>query len=115
MGEKSRAVLDAADIWLAALNEMELLGETPSLQEKLAEAETKARVRSQSVAPRRRQGQRLRLSEWRPAGPVPATPERSSGRPSRVPARQDRAKAALGMIFSTAALAIGWAEAFWRV
>ena len=41
MGEKSRAVLDAADMWLAALDAMELLGKTPSLREELAEAETK--------------------------------------------------------------------------
>ena len=41
MGERSRAVLDAADIWLVALEAIELLGETPSLQEELAEAETK--------------------------------------------------------------------------
>ena len=39
MGEKSRAVLDAADMWLAALDTIELLGERPSLQEKLGEAE----------------------------------------------------------------------------
>ncbi len=41
MGEKSRAVLDAADVWLAAIETQDLLGETPSLQEELAEAETK--------------------------------------------------------------------------
>ena len=44
MGERSRAVLDAADMWLATLDEMELLGETPSLEEELAEVETKLAV-----------------------------------------------------------------------
>ena len=41
MGERSSAVLDAAGMWLATLDWMELLGDTPSLQEELAEAETK--------------------------------------------------------------------------
>jgi hypothetical protein len=53
MGEKSRAVLDAADMWLAALDTMELFGKTQSLQEELAEAETKL-----SAA----------VKEWRVAG-----------------------------------------------
>jgi hypothetical protein len=41
MGEKSRAVLDAADLWLAAIETQELVGKTPSSQEELAEAEAK--------------------------------------------------------------------------
>jgi hypothetical protein len=38
-----------------------------------------------------------------------------SGQLSRLPTRGDLAKAALGIIISTAALVILWAEAFWRV
>ena len=38
-----------------------------------------------------------------------------AGRLSRLPTRGDLAKAALGIIISTAALVILWAEAFWRV
>ena len=34
---------------------------------------------------------------------------------SRLPTRRDLAMAALGIIMSTAALVILWAEAFWRV
>ena len=37
MGENSRAVLDAAEEWLAALDAQELYGATPSLEEELAE------------------------------------------------------------------------------
>ena len=36
MGEKSRAVLDAADKWLVTIETMELLGKTPSLGQELA-------------------------------------------------------------------------------
>lgn len=39
MSETSRAVLDAADIWLAAIEAQEIFGKTPSLEEELAEAE----------------------------------------------------------------------------
>jgi hypothetical protein len=48
MGEKSRAVLDAADKWLAAIDTQELYGATPSLEEELAEmeAELAAAVRA---------------------------------------------------------------------
>jgi hypothetical protein len=48
MGEKSRAVLDAADKWLAAIDAQEQYGTTPSLAEELAEmeAELAAAVRS---------------------------------------------------------------------
>jgi hypothetical protein len=38
-----------------------------------------------------------------------------AGRLARLPTRGDLAKAALGIIISTAALVILWAEAFWRV
>ena len=34
---------------------------------------------------------------------------------ARLPTRRDLAKAALGIIISTAALVILWAEAFWRL
>jgi hypothetical protein len=37
------------------------------------------------------------------------------GRLSRLPTRGDLAKAALGIIVSTAALVILWAEAFWHL
>ena len=37
------------------------------------------------------------------------------GQLARLPARRDLAKAALGIIISTAALVILWAEAFWRL
>ena len=37
------------------------------------------------------------------------------GQLARLPTRRDLAKAALGIIISTAALVILWAEAFWRV
>jgi hypothetical protein len=48
MGEKSRAVLNAADQWLAAVDAQEQYGATPSLAEELAEmeAELAAAVRS---------------------------------------------------------------------
>ena len=36
------------------------------------------------------------------------------GQLARLPTRGDLAKAALGIIISTAALVILWAEAFWR-
>jgi hypothetical protein len=39
MGEKSNAVLDAADKWLATIDAQELYGATPSLEEELAEME----------------------------------------------------------------------------
>jgi hypothetical protein len=38
-----------------------------------------------------------------------------AGQLARVPTRRDLAMAALGIIISTAALVILWAEAFWRV
>jgi hypothetical protein len=38
-----------------------------------------------------------------------------AGRLARLPTRRDLAMAALGIIMSTAALVILWAEAFWRV
>jgi hypothetical protein len=38
-----------------------------------------------------------------------------SGQFARLPTRRDLAMAALGIIMSTAALVILWAEAFWRV
>ena len=38
-----------------------------------------------------------------------------AGQLARLPARRDLAKAALGIIISTAALVILWAEAFWRL
>jgi hypothetical protein len=38
-----------------------------------------------------------------------------AGRIARLPTRGDLAKAAPGIIISTAALVILWAEAFWRV
>jgi hypothetical protein len=37
------------------------------------------------------------------------------GRLARLPTRGDLAKAALGIIFSTAALVVLWAEAFWHL
>ena len=37
------------------------------------------------------------------------------GQLARVPTRGDLAKAALGIIFCSAALVILWAEAFWRL
>jgi hypothetical protein len=48
MGEKSRAVLNAADQWLAAVDAQEQYGATPSVAEELAEMEAKlaAAVRS---------------------------------------------------------------------
>jgi hypothetical protein len=39
MSETSRAVLDAADIWLAAIEAQEIFGNTRSLEEELVEAE----------------------------------------------------------------------------
>jgi hypothetical protein len=44
-----------------------------------------------------------------------STLEFIAGQLSRLPTRGDLAKAALGIIISTAALVILWAEAFWRV
>ena len=41
VGEKSRAVLDAADMWLVAVETRELLGETASVLEELEEMEAK--------------------------------------------------------------------------
>ena len=41
--------------------------------------------------------------------------ESIASRLSRLPTRRDLAMAALGIIVSTAALVILWAEAFWRV
>ena len=41
MGEKSRAVLDAADMWLAAVETRGLLGETESVLEELEAMEAK--------------------------------------------------------------------------
>ena len=41
MGEKSHAVLDAADMWLVAVETQELLGNTASVLEELEEMETK--------------------------------------------------------------------------
>ena len=41
MGENFRAVLDAADEWLAALDAQELYGATPSLEEEFAEVEAR--------------------------------------------------------------------------
>lgn len=41
MSEISRAVLDAADAWLVTVESLELLGETESLLEELAEMEAK--------------------------------------------------------------------------
>jgi hypothetical protein len=41
VGEKSRAVLDAADMWLVAVETRELLGETASVQIELEEMEAK--------------------------------------------------------------------------
>jgi hypothetical protein len=38
-----------------------------------------------------------------------------AGQLARLPTRRDLAKAALGIIISTAALVILWAEAFWRL
>ena len=38
-----------------------------------------------------------------------------AGRLSRLPTRRDLAMAALGIIISTAALVILWAEPFWRL
>jgi hypothetical protein len=38
-----------------------------------------------------------------------------AGQLSRLPTRGDLAKAALGIIISTAALVILWAEAFWHL
>jgi hypothetical protein len=38
-----------------------------------------------------------------------------AGQIARLPTRGDLAKAALGIIISTAALVILWAEAFWRL
>ncbi len=38
-----------------------------------------------------------------------------AGQLARVPRRRDLAMAALGIIISTAALVILWAEAFWRL
>jgi hypothetical protein len=38
-----------------------------------------------------------------------------AGQLARLPTRRDLAMAALGIIISTAALVILWAEAFWRV
>jgi hypothetical protein len=37
------------------------------------------------------------------------------GQLARLPTRRDLAKAALGIIISTAALVILWADAFWRL
>jgi hypothetical protein len=37
------------------------------------------------------------------------------GQLARLPTRRDLAKAALGIIITTAALVILWAEAFWRL
>ena len=37
------------------------------------------------------------------------------GQLARLPTRRDLAKATLGIIISTAALVILWAEAFWRL
>ena len=41
MGDNSRAVLDAADMWLVAVDTLELLGETPSVLEELEEMAAK--------------------------------------------------------------------------
>ena len=41
MGDKSRAVLDAADQWLAAVDARKLYGATPSLEEEFAEVEAR--------------------------------------------------------------------------
>lgn len=41
MGEKSRGVLDAADMWLVAVEMRELLGDTASVLEELEEMEAK--------------------------------------------------------------------------
>lgn len=41
MGERSRTVLDAADAWLVALETIDLLGETESLLDELAEMKGK--------------------------------------------------------------------------
>jgi hypothetical protein len=38
-----------------------------------------------------------------------------AGQLARLPTRRDLAKTALGIIISTAALVILWAEAFWRL
>ena len=46
---------------------------------------------------------------------IESNPEFIAGRLSRLPTRRDLAMAALGIIVSTAALVILWAEAFWRV
>jgi hypothetical protein len=58
MGEKSRAVLDAADKWLVAIEIQELLGKTESLQQELAEmeAELTAAVREWRLAGGRESG-----------------------------------------------------------
>jgi hypothetical protein len=52
MGDKSRAVLDAADKWLVAIEAQEFLGKTESLQQELAEmeAELAAAVRAWRLA-----------------------------------------------------------------
>jgi hypothetical protein len=44
-----------------------------------------------------------------------SNPEFIASRLSRLPTRRDLAMAALGIIVSTAALVILWAEAFWRL
>lgn len=38
-----------------------------------------------------------------------------AGQLARLPTRRDLAKAALGIMFATAAIVILWAEAFWRL
>ena len=52
MGEKSRAVLDAADMWLVAVETRELLGKTQSVLEELEEMKGKlaAAVRAWRLA-----------------------------------------------------------------
>ena len=52
MGEKSRAVLDAADKWLVAIETIAMLGKTESLGQELAEMKTElvAAVRAWRLA-----------------------------------------------------------------
>ena len=58
MGEKSRAVLDAAVKWLVTIETMELRGKTPSLGQELAEmkAELIATIKAWRAAGGRQSG-----------------------------------------------------------
>ena len=61
MGEKSRAVLDAADMWLAALDAAR---EDPILAGRACRGRDEADRSGQGMAPRRPKRERLRLSGW---------------------------------------------------